>query len=106
MLARAARTARPTYSMKILFFLCTVAASLVTAAADDFAAVRASMTWTSGQLITNNVGTIRQARTAPASPIFWQAWNTNKPAMKLDGLSARPTSNGWQAIDYKKGDSK
>ena len=92
--------------MKKLFTLCTLAASLVTAAADDFAAVRASMVWSPAQSITNNVGTIRLARTAPASQIFWQAWSTNKPAMKLDGLSARPTSAGWQAIDYKKGGDK
>ena len=93
--------------MKKLFTLCTLAASLVTAAAaDDFAAVRASMVWSPAQSITNNVGTIRLARTAPASQIFWQAWATNKPAMKLDGLSARPTSAGWQAIDYKKGGDK
>ena len=93
--------------MKKLFTLCTLAASLVSAAAaDDFAAVRASMVWSPAQSITNNVGTIRLARTAPTSQIFWQAWSTNKAAMKQDGLSARPTSAGWQAIDYKKGGDK
>ena len=52
--------------------------------------------------ITNQVGDVRQARTAPASPEFWAAWRTNKPAMKLAGYSARPTTNGWQAIQYVK----
>ncbi len=92
--------------MKKLFTICTLAASLVTAAADDFAAVRASMVWTPAQSITNNVGTIRQARTAPASKIFWQAWSTNKPAMRQAGFSARPTTTGWQAIEYVKGDKQ
>ena len=59
----------PHHFMKIFFTLCTLAASLVTAAADDFAAVRASMVWSPAQSITNNVGTIRLARTAPASQI-------------------------------------
>ena len=88
--------------MKSLFILVSLAATL-TAAAADFAAVHASMTWTPVHSITNQSGDIRQARTAPASSEFWQAWRTNKPAMRQAGYSARPTTNGWQAIQYVKG---
>ena len=89
--------------MKNLFILLSLAVSITAACADDFAAVRASMTWTPVHSITNQTGDVRQARTAPASPTFWQAWRTNKPAMKSAGYSARPTTNGWQAIQFVKG---
>ena len=89
--------------MKNLFILLSLAVSITAACADDFAAVRASMTWTPVHSITNQTGDVRQARTAPASHEFWAAWRTNKPAMKLAGYSARPTTNGWQAIEYVKG---
>ena len=88
--------------MKKLFILLSLAATLAASAA-DFAAVHASMTWTPVHSITNQTGDIRQARTASASPEFWAAWRTNKPAMKSAGYSARPTNNGWQAIQYVKG---
>ncbi|MEI8291747.1 MAG: hypothetical protein WCH99_19950 [Verrucomicrobiota bacterium] len=88
--------------MKKLFILLSLAATLA-ASAVDFSTVQASMTWTPIHSITNQVGDVRQARTAPASPEFWAAWRTNKPAMKSAGFSARPTSNGWQAIQYVKG---
>lgn len=88
--------------MKSFLILLSLAAALA-ACADDFAAVRASMTWTPVHSITNQTGDVRQARTAPASQTFWQAWRTNKPAMRQAGYSARPTTNGWQAIEYVKG---
>ena len=87
--------------MKSLFILLSLAVTIATAAA-DFAAVHASMTWTPVHSITNQSGEARQARTAPASQEFWQAWRTNKPAMRAAGYSARPTTNGWQAIQYVK----
>jgi hypothetical protein len=94
--------------MKSLFILVSLAATLTAspvplAPAADFAAVHASMTWTPVHTITNQSGDVRQARTAPASSEFWQAWRTNKPAMRQAGYSARPTTNGWQAIQYVKG---
>jgi hypothetical protein len=88
--------------MKNFLILLSLAATLAATAA-DFAAVHASMTWTPVHTITNQSGDIRQARTAPASAEFWQAWRTNKPAMRAAGYSARPTTNGWQAIQYVKG---
>ena len=88
--------------MKSFLILLSLAAALA-ACADDFAAVRASMTWTPVHSITNQSGDVRQARTATASQTFWQAWRTNKPAMRQAGFSARPTTNGWQAIQYVKG---
>jgi hypothetical protein len=88
--------------MKKLFIFLSLVATLATSAA-DFSTVQASMTWTPIHSITNQVGDVRQARTAPASSEFWAAWRTNKPAMKLAGFSARPTTNGWQAIQYVKG---
>ena len=89
--------------MKRLFTILLLAASFVTGSAEDFAAVHASMTWTPVHSITNQTGDIRQARTAPASQVFWVTWRTNKVAMREAGFSARPTTNGWQAIYYVKG---
>ena len=88
--------------MKSFLILISLAVSLA-ACADDFAAIRTSMTWTPVLTITNQSGDLRQARLAPASQTFWQAWRTNKPAMRQAGFSARPTTNGWQAIYYVKG---
>ena len=92
--------------MTKLFTLFALAASLVTASAADFAAVHASMTWTPVHSITNQTGTARQARTAPASQTFWTAWRADKAAMRAAGYSARPTTNGWQAVYYVKGDKQ
>ncbi len=80
-----------------------LAASLITARASDFSKVVSSMTWTSVHNITNDFGTVRQARTAKASQVFWTEWRTNKTEMKAAGFSARPTTNGWEAIAYVKG---
>ena len=92
--------------MKKLLLILTLAASLATAQAADLAAVHASMTWTPVQSITNQTGAVRQARTAPASKIFWEAWRADKFAMRAAGYSARPTTNGWQAVYYVKGDKQ
>ena len=91
--------------MKKLFLLLSLAASLAASAA-DFAAVHASMTWTPVHTLTNQNGEARQARTAPASQAFWAEWRTNKTELRLAGYSARPTTNGWQAIHYVKGETK
>lgn len=92
--------------MTKLFTLFVLAASLLTASAADFATVHASMTWTPVQSITNQTGAVRQARTAPASQTFWAAWRADKSAMRAAGYSARPTTNGWQAVYYVKGDKQ
>lgn len=86
---------------KLIFTALALSASLATAT--DFSKVEASMTWTPVHSITNSYGTVRQANTAPASQTFWTEWRTNKAAMKAEGFSARPTTNGWEAIHYTKG---
>ncbi len=80
-----------------------LAASLVSTSAADFSKVEKSMEWTPVHSITNDFGTVRQARTAKASQTFWTEWRTNKTEMKAAGFSARPTTNGWEAIAYVKG---
>jgi hypothetical protein len=87
---------------KLIITAIALAASL-TAHAADFSKVEKSMTWTPVHSITNDFGTVRQARTAPASQEFWKEWRTNKTEMKAAGFSARPTTNGWEAIAYVKG---
>ena len=89
--------------MTKLFTLFALAASLLTTYAADFAAVHASMTWTPVHSITNQTGTVRQARTATASKTFWEAWRADKSAMRAAGFSARPITNGWQAVYFVKG---
>ena len=91
--------------MKKLLLILTLAAAL-TASAAEFTAVHASMTWTAVHTITNQVGQIRQARTAPASKEFWKAWRADKDAMRKAGYSARPTDTGWEAIQYVKEETK
>ena len=92
--------------MKKLITILTLAASLAATSADDFAAVHGSMKWTPVHSITNQTGQIAQARTAPASKTFWVSWRTNKLALRQAGYSARPTTNGWEAIQYMKGDKQ
>jgi hypothetical protein len=89
--------------MKIKIIITALALSASLAAAADFSKVEASMQWTPVHSITNTFGTVRQAKTAPASQEFWTEWRTNKTAMKAEGFSARPTTNGWEAIHYTKG---
>ena len=88
---------------RIIITAIALAASLITAHAADFSKVEASMTWTPVHNITDDFGTVRQAKTAKASQTFWAEWRTNKTAMKAEGFSARPTTNGWEAIRYTKG---
>lgn len=92
--------------MKKFITLLTLSAALATKAiagsTNDFATVHSSMTWTPVHSITNQVGETAQARTATATKQFWQAWRTNKPAMRQAGYSARPTTNGWEAIQCVK----
>ena len=92
--------------MKKLLLILSLAASLLTTDAADFTAVHASMTWTPVHSITNQTGAVRQAKTAPASKTFWEAWRADKSAMRAAGYSARPTTNGWQAVYYVKGDKQ
>ena len=92
--------------MTKLFTLFVLAASLLTTDAADLAAVHASMTWTPVHSITNQTGAVRQARIATASQTFWVAWRADKSAMRAAGYSARPTTNGWQAVYYVKGDKQ
>jgi hypothetical protein len=87
---------------KLIITAIALAASL-TAHATDFSKVEKSMTWTPVHSITNSYGSVRQGRTAPASQEFWKEWRTNKIEMKNAGFSARPTTNGWEAIAYVKG---
>lgn len=88
--------------MKTIITLTVLAASLLSAAAADFTKVTKSMTWTPVRNLTNDVGTVRRACTAKASQAFWAEWRTNKVEMKKAGFSARPTTNGWEAIYYVK----
>ena len=92
--------------MTKLLTLLALVASLAAASAADLAAVHASMTWTPVHSITNQTGAVRQARTATASKTFWEAWRADKAAMRAAGFSARPTTNGWQAVYYVKGDKQ
>lgn len=85
---------------KIILASLTVVSLAATAA--DFSKVEKSMLWTPAHSITNDFGTVRLARTAPASKVFWTEWRTNKIEMKKAGFSARPTTNGWEAIHYIK----
>ena len=89
--------------MKTRIILTALALSASLATAADFSEVEASMTWTPVHSITNSYGTVRQGKTAPASQEFWTEWRTNKTEMKAAGFSARPTTNGWEAIRYTKG---
>ena len=92
--------------MKKFITILTLAAGLAAVQADDFTAVHGSMKWTPVHSITNQVGQIAQARTATASNQFWVSWRTNKLALRQAGYSARPTTNGWEAIQYLKGDKQ
>ena len=67
----------------------------------DFSHIERSLTWSKPTLTTNDFGTVRTLRTAPATDVFWQQWRTNKTAMRAAGYSARPTTNGWQALHWK-----
>ena len=66
----------------------------------DFSHIERSLAWSKPTLTTNDFGTIRTLRVAPATDVFWQQWRTNKTAMRAAGYSARPSTNGWQALHW------
>ena len=69
--------------------------------AADFSHIERSLTWSKPQVVTNDFGKVRVLRTAPATETFWKAWRADKHAMRAAGYSARPTTNGWQALHWK-----
>jgi hypothetical protein len=66
-----------------------------------FTVIERSLAWSKPVRVTNDFGTVRILQTAPATPVFWQLWRTNKTAMRAAGFSARPTTNGWEALYWK-----
>ena len=88
--------------MKALYFILTVAAlSGAAALAGEFTIAEKTLAWSKPIRVTNDFGKVRLLHTAPATPVFWQLWRTNKTAMRAAGFSARPTTNGWQALYWK-----
>ena len=87
--------------MKSLLAVLTVAAlSGAAALSADFSHIERSLAWSKPSVFTNDFGTVRALRVAPATEIFWQQWRTNKTAMRAAGYSARPSTNGWQALHW------
>ncbi|MGC3956637.1 MAG: hypothetical protein QM813_01275 [Verrucomicrobiota bacterium] len=85
--------------MTKLFTLFALAASLLTTDAANFAAVHASMTWTPVHSITNQTGTVRQARTAPASKTFGTHGARTRPrCVPLDIPPVLPQTAGRPSI--------
>jgi hypothetical protein len=68
--------------------------------AADFSHIERSLAWSKPQVVTNDFGKVKTLRTAPATQVFWQQWRTNKIAMRAAGYSARPSTNGWQALHW------
>ena len=88
--------------MKALFSILTAAAlSGAAALGGEFTVVERTLAWSKPMLITNDFGKVRILQTAPATPVFWQLWRTNKNAMRAAGFSARPSTNGWEALYWK-----
>ena len=88
--------------MKALFSILTVAAlSGAAALGGEFTVVERTLAWSKPMLVTNDFGKVRILQTAPATPVFWQLWRTNKTAMRAAGFSARPSTNGWEALYWK-----
>ena len=90
--------------MKALHLILTVAALSGAAAlgADSgFTVAQKTLAWSKPIRVTNDFGKVRLLHTAPATPVFWQLWRTNKTAMRAAGFSARPTTNGWEALYWK-----
>ena len=88
--------------MKALFSILTAAAlSGAAALGGEFTVVERTLAWSKPMLITNDFGKVRILQTAPATPVFWQLWRTNKTAMRAAGFSARPSTNGWEALYWK-----
>lgn len=88
--------------MKALSLFLTVAAlSGAAAFGGEFTIAQKTLAWSKPVRVTNDFGTVRLLHTAPATPAFWQMWRTNKTAMRAAGFSARPTTNGWEALYWK-----
>jgi hypothetical protein len=88
--------------VKALFLILTVAAlSGAAAFAADFSHIERSLTWSKPQVVTNDFGKVRLLRTAQPTEAFWKAWRADKQAMRAAGYSARPTTNGWEALHWK-----
>ena len=88
--------------MKALYLILTVAAlSGAAALAGEFTVAEKTLAWSKPIRVTNDFGKVRLLHTAPATPVFWQLWRTNKTAMRAAGFSARPTTNGWEALYWK-----
>ena len=88
--------------MSALRFILTVAALSGTAAlAGEFTAAEKTLAWRKPIRVTNDFGKVRILQTAPATQVFWTMWRTNKTAMRAAGFSARPTTNGWEALYWK-----
>jgi len=85
-----------------LRLILTVAAlSGAAAFGGEFTTVQRTLAWSKPVRVTNDFGTVRILQTAPATPVFWQLWRTNKTAMRAAGFSARPTTHGWEALYWK-----
>jgi len=84
------------------FILLTVATLSGVAAlcGADFSQIERSLAWSKPSVVTNDFGKVKTLRVAPATDAFWQQWRTNKTAMRAAGYSARPSTNGWQALHW------
>jgi hypothetical protein len=69
--------------------------------AADFSHIERSLVWSKPQVVTNDFGKVRLLRTAQPTEAFWKAWRADKQAMRAAGFSARPTTNGWEALHWK-----
>jgi hypothetical protein len=88
--------------VKALFSILTVAAlSGAAALAGEFTIAEKTLAWSKPVRVTNDFGKVRLLHTAKPTPAFWQMWRTNKTAMRAAGFSARPTTNGWEALYWK-----
>ena len=88
--------------MSALRFILTVAAlSGAAAFGGDFTLAQKTLAWSKPIRVTNDFGKVRILQTAPATDVFWTLWRTNKTAMRAAGFSARPTTNGWEALYWK-----
>jgi hypothetical protein len=68
--------------------------------AADFSHIERSLAWSKPTLTTNDFGKMKTLRTAPATEGFWKSWRADKQAMRAAGYSARPSTNGWQALHW------
>jgi len=88
--------------VKALYLILTVAAlSGAAALAGEFSIAEKTLAWSKPIRVTNDFGKVRLLHTAKPTPAFWTMWRTNKTAMRAAGFSARPTTNGWEALYWK-----